>query len=296
MILITGATGHFGFKAMAHLLKRGLAESEIAALVRDDSRANKLQKLGVEVRLGDYSDYESMVRAFDGVNKLLLVSSNDKQINNRTKHHITALKAAKAAGVDHVVYTSFVRKAEYMNSAIAEFLQSHVETENYLKDSGIEYTILQNGIYLEMIPIFLGEMVKEKGTIYLPAETGRASWVSRDELAEVAANILFSEGHTNKVYNLTNTESRSYSDLADQLSKLLHQKITYISPTVEEYQNTLRNLQVPEIYVHMLTMWSQALAQGMMDKKDDSMERLLGRKPIGTTVFLDKVYGQQTAM
>ncbi|MBW8244904.1 SDR family oxidoreductase [Muricauda oceani] len=293
MILITGATGQFGSKAIEHLLKKGIEGTRIAALVRDESKAGKLHHHAVEVRYGDYSNQESMVQAFQGVKKLLLVSSNDKQIENRTKHHISALKAAKDAGVDHVVYTSFVRKAEFKDSSIAEFLQSHVETENYLKDSGMEYTILQNGIYLEMIPIFLGEMVKETGTIYLPAETGRASWVSRDDLAEVAANILVSEGHMNKVYNLTNTESSSYSDIADELSKVLHQKIRYISPMVDEYQNTLSNLQVPEIYVHMLSMWSQALAEGMMDKEDVLLEELLGRRPLDTATFLHKVYGQQ---
>lgn len=156
MILVTGATGKFGSKAIEHLLNNGVNASDIAALVRDVEKAQNFVEKRIEPRIGDYTDYDSLVNAFQNIDKLLLISSNDKKIENRTAQHTNIIKAAKTAGVKNIVYTSFVRKPKFEDSAIALFQDSHVKTEQFLKDSGIDYTILQNGIYLEMIPIFAG--------------------------------------------------------------------------------------------------------------------------------------------
>ncbi|SHF12945.1 NAD(P)H-binding [Cnuella takakiae] len=143
MILVTGATGQFGSKAIDHLLSKGVKESQVVALVRDTAKASHLQDKGVELRNGDYSDFDSLVEAFQGIKKLLLVSSNDRGVvENRTAHHINAIKAAKEAGVNHIVYTSFVRKPGYEHTAIAAFQNSHVQTEIFLKNSGVDFTIL----------------------------------------------------------------------------------------------------------------------------------------------------------
>lgn len=92
----------------------------------------------------------------------------------------------------------------FEEAARAAFQKSHVQTEQFLKDSGIDCTILQNGNYLEMIPIFAGGKVAETGSIIFPAQDGNTCWVLREELAEAAAHILTSEGHEKKVYPLTN--------------------------------------------------------------------------------------------
>ena len=107
----------------------------------------------------------------------------------------------------HIIYTSFVRKPNYQDSAIAEFQKPHFESENALKNSGMAYTILQNGIYAEMIFAFMGNNVAETENIFFPAGNGKASWVLREELAEAAAHILTTKGHENKTYTLTNNES-----------------------------------------------------------------------------------------
>ncbi len=291
MILVTGATGKFGSKAIEHLLNNGVNASDIAVMVRDAEKAHNLVDKGVGLRIGDYTDYDSLVNAFQNVDKLLLISSSDKKIENRTAQHINVIKAAKMAGVKHIVYTSFVRKPKFEDSAIALFQDSHVKTEQFLKNSGIDYTILQNGIYLEMIPIFAGEKVAETGVIMLPAQEGKASWVLREELAEAAAHVLTTEGHENKVYPLTNTESTSFDEIAKDLSGKLGKDVHYQSPPVDEFQSTLKQFGVPELYIGMFTMWAVAQAQGVLDFKDATLESFLGRKPTTTKQFIDQVYG-----
>lgn len=291
MILVTGATGQFGENAIDHLLKKGIEPFMIAALVRDAAKSQGLQEKGIQIRVGDYENYSSLVQAFDGVDKLLLVSSNDRQaFENRTAHHLNVIKAAKEAGVKHIVYTSFVRKPGFENSAIAAFQNSHVESEAFLMHSGIDYTILQNGIYLEMIPVFAGEKIAEKGVITFPAQDGKASFVLREELAEAAAHILPTDGHQNKLYQLTNTESVSFTDIAAELSRVLGKEVLYQSPPVEEFESMLKSFGVPDQYIGMFATWATALSQHTMDADDRILERFLGRKPTTMKQFVEQVY------
>lgn len=291
MILVSGATGQFGRNAIDHLLKKGIKPSNISAFVRDGAKAQSLQEKGIEIRVGDYADYESLIQAFKGVDKLLLVSSNDRQaFENRTAHHLNVIKAAKEAGVKHIVYTSFVRKPGFENSAIAAFQNSHVESETSLINSGIAYTILQNGMYLEMIPVFAGDKFAEKGIIVFPAQNGKASYVLREELAEAAAHILASDDHENKLYQLTNTDSVSFSDIAGELSRVIGKEVSYQSPSVEEFESMLKSFGVTDPYIGMFITWATALSQHTMDADDPTLERFLGRKPTTMKQFIDRFY------
>lgn len=286
MILVTGATGQFGAKAVEHLLKKGVEPSAIAVLVRNSDKGKHLE-IGITVRQGDYTDHGSMVRAFTGVDKLLLVSSNNREaIENRTQHHKNAIDAAKEAGVNHLVYTSFVRKPGFEDSAIADFQNSHLETEKHLIESGMDYTILQNGIYAEMILAFSGDKIAETKNILFPAGEGKASWVLREELAEAAAHVLITNGHENKSYTLTNSEAVGFDFIAEQIAEILGEKIAYKSPSSNEFKVMLQNAKVPEMYIDMLTMWATALKQLTMDKADDTLASFLKREPTAVSKYL----------
>ncbi|KQS35637.1 SDR family oxidoreductase [Pedobacter sp. Leaf194] len=292
MIIVTGATGQFGSKTIDHLLKKGAEPSTISALVRDVKKAKRLADTGITLKAGDYNDHESLISAFKGVDKLLLVSSNDKEaFGNRTSQHLNVINAAKEAQVKQIIYTSFIRKPHFEDSAIAAFQNSHVQTEEALKASGINYTILQNGIYLEMIPIFVGDKVAETGTIMFPAQAGKASFVLREELAEAAAHVLLTESHENKVYQLTNTEAVTFDDIADALSIQLAKGVKYHSPTLNEFEMLLRKLGIPDLYIGMFTMWGTAVAQGTMDLEDNTLQTFLERKPTSMIQFINQTYG-----
>lgn len=291
MILVTGATGSYGSNAIAHLLKKGIAARDIAALVRGKDNTQALEEKGINTKIGDYEDLDSMIKAFERVDKLLLVSSSDRgAIENRTKHHINAIKAAKKAGVRHIFYTSFVRTPGYEVSSIADFQDAHVESEKFLKESGITYTILQNGIYQEMILAFTGEKVAEAGNILFPAGEGKASWVLREELAEAAAHVLTTNGHENKTYILTNNESIGFEEVAKDMSEILGKEISYHSPPIEEFQSILKKAGVPDMYIGMFVMWGTAIAQGMMDLQDTTLESFLGRKPTTVKQFINRIF------
>ncbi|WP_236975033.1 SDR family oxidoreductase [Membranihabitans maritimus] len=289
MILITGATGEYGKVVINNLVEKGVNTNEIIALVRDLKKASDLKEKGIELRVGNYNDYDSLLTAFYGVDKLLFVSGSE--VENREQQHRNVVNAAKESNIDYVVYTSFLQNIPVQDSAISFLQASHMKTENWIKESGISYTILRNSTYMDMIPMFIGESVLQTGIISLPAGEGKSSSVLREELAEAAANILTSSGHKNKVYSLANNESLSYSDIAKEISNITGQEISYHSPAPDEFTNQLKKYNVPDEYIHLLTAFSLAQAKGELELKDLTLEKILGRKPYTVKEFLVSIYG-----
>lgn len=157
MIPITGASGNLGNTVIENLLKQVTA-SKIAGLFRNEDKAKNLSEQGVNVRIGDYSNKESHAKAFQGVEKLLLISSSG---DDALTDHKNVIDAAKEAGVEHIYYTSGALNRNVAASKLGPLVHSYITTENYIIESGITYTIFQNVLYSETIPFFVGEEVLE---------------------------------------------------------------------------------------------------------------------------------------
>lgn len=285
MILVTGATGQLG-QIVIEKLSEKIPTNQIAALVRDASKAEHLIAKGVNVRVGDYQNNESLLAAFQGIDRLLLISSND--FNDRLGQHKNAIDAAVKAGVKHVFYTG-VTMNNINSSPLKPLLEEHYLTEDYLKASGLSYTFLQNSLYAEVIPMFLGENVIETG-VFFPAGEGKVAFALREDLGEATANILVSEGHENQTYNLTSSEVISFAEVAAILSELSEKAVSYINPEIEVFEGTLKQFGLPEPIIQMSVMFAAGIKNNDFNKTYDSLERFLGRKPTNIRTYLKAVY------
>lgn len=287
-IFVTGVTGHFGKATLSFLLKKGISASDISVLVRDEAKGEEFKKQGLNVKQADYSNYESLVTAFKGSDTLLLVSGTD--IPNRSQQQENAVKAAKEAGVKRIVYTSFDRKNETGTSPIAMIAESHLHTEKVIKASGLQYTILRNNLYMDMLPMFIGEKALETGIIYQPSGDGKAAYLLREDMAEIAANVLINAGHENKEYVIGGTSAYSYAEIASILTEITGKSVQHVSPAKDEFIKTLTEAKVPAEYVHVFAGFSDAKKQGELDQVGTETETLLGRKAISLKDYLTGVY------
>ncbi|WP_298307092.1 SDR family oxidoreductase [Flavobacterium sp.] len=288
MILVTGATGNLGKATIDFLLKKGIEAGSILALVRDKQAASDFENKGIGVVEGDYNNYASLVTAFKGVEQLFFISGSD--LEKRLTQHHNIIEAAKEARVKHVVYTSFQRTNETETSPLWLVAQSHIQTEQWLKESDLEYTILKNNLYMDFLPAFIGEKVLDAGVIYVPAESGKVSAVLRSEMAEAAATILSTTGHGGKEYDFTNAVAVSYQEIAQWISEVSGTEIQYHSPTVEEYGATLRSYGVPEEVIGIFSSFAIAQAEGELAAVNADLELLLGRKPLSIEAFIKNLY------
>jgi NAD(P)H dehydrogenase (quinone) len=289
-ILITGATGGLS-KAVVETLLQSVSPASLAVLARDPAKAADLQAKGVAVRQGDYTDYDSLVAAFTGVDKLYFVATSS--YTDRVPQHENVVKAAVAANVGHVFYTSFQRKEEDSASPTAFIEEAHLVTEKLLQASGLTYTILQHTLYLDVFPPFFGPQVLETGTIYLPAGLGRGAYASRHDLALAGAAVLLGTGHENQTYQLAADTTYSLADLAQELSTATGKPVSYVSPTPKEFIAQMTQAGVPAELSQMIVALMASVGQGHFDCPDPTLARLLGRQPESPVAFFKATYSQQ---
>ena len=285
-ILVTGATGPLGKAVVTELLKN-TAAANIAVLVRDPAKAADIAAAGVTVLQGDYNDYASLEAAFKGIDKLYFVSGND--VAGRIPQHENVVKAAIAAKVGHIFYSSFDRKTEDSTSPIAFVAEAHLHTEDLLKASGISYTILKHSVYSNMLPMFMGAKVLETG-IHLPAGKGKVPFATREDMGIAGAKLMLGSGHENKSYVLAGDVSYSFEDVAGILSELSGKTITYTAASAADYAAELATAGVPEEYGHVFASFAQAMEQGEFDFPDSTLEKILGRKPVSLKGYLKTAF------
>lgn len=288
--LITGSTGQLGSATIDFLLAKK-QQSNIVALVRNEDKAQSLQAKGVETRVGNYDDYDSLLKATEGIDTILLISSSE-MVKSRAVQHINVIKAAKENGVKHIIYTGFMRTHEAPSSPLWFIAKDHVETENYLKESGIKYTLFENGYYMDMLMGFVGENVLETKTIYVPAGDGKVNFVLRNEIAEALANVITTPGHENKVYNIGTEKPVSFAEIAQMISNLSGVSVQYVSPEPDEYKEKLIEMGMEKMWAEMLTAFAVAFAANTMNIETTDLTKLLGRKPTDVQTFLKNSFNK----
>lgn len=289
MILVTGATGNLGKATINSLLNRGISANNIAALVRDESKSAALKSKGIQVRIGDYQNVESLKSAFQDVDKLLLISSSS-EIAHRFEQHKNAINAARETGVSHIIYTSFDMK-DLRQSIMGRDVQYHADTSDYLKQVGVPYTLMDNTLYADMIPIISGNNILDEG-ISIPAGNGKTPFLPITEMAEAIAVVLTTPGHENKEYVITADTAFSFAEIADLISDILGKKIPYSQPEVDAYIARLVQNGLSEDDSAYLARFGEAIARGEFDTNKSDVKQLLGRSPISLKDFLRSIYNK----
>jgi NAD(P)H dehydrogenase (quinone) len=285
MILITGATGQLGGAVIQQLLEK-MPANQLVVFVRDAEKAAHLREKGVNLRVGTYDDIESIDRAMPGVDTVLLIAGTDEE--KRVQQHQHVVDAAKRAGVRRIAYTS--RALKDRTTLVNQLMDGHFQTEDYIRASGLPYTLFRNTLYMDAIPQFVGgETVFERG-IVVPARQGRVAFALRSEMGEAIANALVTDDTRSHTYTLTGSESYSFDDVAAALTMLSGKTVAYtpIDPVVFENQLTGRGL--PEVIARRVTGFITDIANGQEDAIHTDMAELLGRKPMALSEGLAQVF------
>jgi NAD(P)H dehydrogenase (quinone) len=265
-IAVTGATGGLGGRVARRLADHGI---EQRLLVRDAARAPTLDHSAVAV-FGGYDDRDGMRRALQGIETLFLVSAAEDP--DRVRLHRSAVDAAVDAGVQRIVYTSFVAAAP---DSTFTFGRDHFHTEEHIKQSGVAYTFLRDNLYIDFIPL----LCPAEGVIRGPADEGRVAAVARDDVADVAVAVLTGEGHAGETYDITGIEAFTLAEAAAELSRATGRHITFEEETVEEAFASRQSSGAPDFMIEGWVTTYTAIAAGDLERVSDCVERFCDREP-----------------
>ncbi|GIF14734.1 SDR family oxidoreductase [Actinoplanes teichomyceticus] len=269
-IAVTGATGHLGRLVVQALLDRGVDAGAIVAAVRTPQKAADLLGRGVQVREADYDRPETLATALAGVDRLLLVSGN--AVGSRLAQHRAVIEAAKAAGVGFVAYTSVLRADTTPIRLAAE----HRATEEALAASGLPYSFLRNGWYLENYTSQL-PTVRATGAFLGSAGQGRIAAATRADYAEAAAAVL-TAGSARPVYELGGDQPFTMAELAAEVSRQLGAEIGYTDVPAEQLVTILTGAGVPRDFAEILADTDVHVREhSALDNPGPDLRELIGR-------------------
>lgn len=260
---ITGATGHIGGRVARRLAAAG---ADLRLVVRDPGRAPRLP--GAEIAMASYADREAAIRALRGADVVFMVSAAESPV--RRQEHRSFIEAAAAAGVRHLVYTSFVGASPEATFTLG---RDHADAEAAIGRSGLAFTVLRDNFYLDLLPFF----ADEQGVIRGPAGGGRVAAVARADVADCAVAVLqHPTDHAGAIYQLSGPEALTLDDLARRASAVLGRALRFQDETLEQaYASRVRFGAEP----YLLEAWVStylAIARGEVAEVTGDVPRLTG--------------------
>lgn len=261
-LAVTGSTGRLGGR-VARLLD-GVPQRFV---VRDAARAPAIA--GCETAVATYDDGEAVRAALTGIDTVFMVSGAEHP--DRVAQHRSFVDAAVAAGVSHLVYTSFYGASPTATFTLA---RDHHATEEHIRASGLAFTFLRDNLYADFFPL----MADEQGVIRGPAGDGRVAAVATDDIAAVAAAVLRDPAaHSAATYNLTGPAALTLHEVAEIITESTGKPVRYVPETVEEAYASRAVYGAPPWQVDAWVSTYTAIASGELAAVSDAVPRLLGR-------------------
>jgi NAD(P)H dehydrogenase (quinone) len=280
-IAITGASGQLGRLTAEALLEKS-APSDVVLVTRNPDAIADLAERGADVRSGDFDDPASLPAAFEGVERLLLISASVFGV--RVPQHRAAIDAAVAAGARSVAYTGGANPS-HSNPAVA--MRDHRETEEALLASGLDWTFLRNGIYAESLLNGASAAVAT-GRLITNAGEGRTAYVARADCAAAAAAVLTGEGHERKAYDITSEDALSPADVAALFTELSGKTVEPAYLNDEEWIAAMvEHAGMPEPLAKDIATFGIAARRGYLGAVSTTVAELTGREPVSVRAVLE---------
>jgi NAD(P)H dehydrogenase (quinone) len=284
-VLITGASGGFG-AAAAKAALAAAADTKTKVIVgsRSTDKLSSAVEAGAEARRVDFDDESSLTSAFAGVDRLLLVSTDTLLGEGvRVGQHAAAIKAAEAAGVKHIVYTSFVNPTATSAMAVSK---DHLETEAAIAASTVPgHTFLRNSLYYE---ILLSSVVPAvaSGTLYSATKGGKVASAARSDMAAVAAAELLSAQGGKRTLQVTGETALSYDEIARLASDVSGKAVAHQDVPLAGIVKGLEGAGLPTAIAEILSTFDAGIAGGELEATSTTIRDVTGKEPQSFRQFL----------
>lgn len=244
MILLTGAAGKTGKAILNTILPHGV---RVRSLVRSSAQADEIRSIGGKhIAIGDLRDSSALSSAMEGILSVYYIAPNMSPDELEIGKNL--IRIARENGVTRFVYHSVLHPQ-------IETMPHHwqkLRMEEYLFESGMEYTILQPCAYMQNI---LGswQSITEKGIYAVPyAASARISIVDLEDLAAAVEVILTQRNHNGAIYELAGPEPLSQSEVAETLAAQLGRPVEAVALDRRQWADNARANRLSESSISTL--------------------------------------------
>ena len=276
MILITGATGKTGSATAKSLGEKG---ETFRALIRNEEKKEGLESLGGEVVIGSIENTDVVNQSMQGVKTVLVLLPNSESQLALEKQLVDS---AKQAGVERIVKMSSIEATPDATSPIPKL---HLESEEYIKQSGLAWTMIKPNFYMQNLLASAGT-IKDQGKIFLPMGEGKTGMIDTTDVGKVIAKVLSEDGHESMNHEITGPEILSFYEVAEIFSKALGKQVDYVDVPMDAYKETLGQFLTNQWHLDAVIDLFKGIAEGGIEDKTNTFNELTGETPKSLSQFL----------
>ena len=278
MILLTGATGKTGSATAKALNEKGIT---FRALIRNEEKRGDIESLGGEVVIGSIEIKEAVDQSMvDVETALILLPNSDNQLSLEKQ----LVDSAKQAGAKRVVKMSSIEATPDATSPIPKL---HLESEEYIKQSGLSWTMIKPNFYMQNLLSSAGT-IKDQGKIFLPMGEGKTGMIDTTDVGKVLAKVLSEDGHESMNHEITGPEILSFNEVAEIFSKGLDKQVDYVDVPLAAYKETLGQFLTNQWHLDAVIDLFKGIADGGIEEKTDTYSELMGESPKSLSEFISE--------
>ena len=278
MILLTGATGKTGSATAKALNERGI---KFRALIRNEEKREGIESLGGEVIIGSIENKEAVDQSMVDVETALILLPNSE---NQLSLEKQLVDSAKQAGANRVVKMSSIEATPDATSPIPRL---HLESEEYIKQSGLNWTMVKPNFYMQNL-LASAATIKDQGKIFLPMGEGKTGMIDTTDVGKVLAKVLSEDGHESMNHEITGPEILSFFEVAEIFTQGLGKQVDYVDVPLAAYKETLGQFLTNQWHLDAVIDLFKGIADGGIEEKTDTYSNLMGESPKSLSQFISE--------
>ena len=278
MILLTGATGKTGSATAKALNERGI---KFRALIRNEEKREDIESLGGEVIIGSIENKEAVDQSMVDVETALILLPNSE---NQLSLEKQLVDSAKQAGANRIVKMSSIEATPDATSPIPRL---HLESEEYIKQSGLNWTMVKPNFYMQNL-LASAATIKDQGKIFLPMGEGKTGMIDTTDVGKVLAKVLSEDGHESMNHEITGPEILSFFEVAEIFTQGLGKQVDYVDVPLAAYKETLGQFLTNQWHLDAVIDLFKGIADGGIEEKTDTYSNLMGESPKSLSQFVSE--------